>query len=322
MYSMAMAHEYDHKAWNYSVEFDIFISPQKNLTVPLKDQRFDRLTHCCVTLLHHIERFKEFLEKMSHVTNQLTSISRSFYELEFMPILMTLGAIIGLHLINPFLSLTMSTKTSYSDLIEIFPKMYEELKNPNPSKFLQTEKPALSFVSENRFKQCKYKEELLTSLNNFITEHGESLKDLLNKLLPRLGEAFQNQKGHIFGFGNINAKEEYRVDLLEASQLENVPINNIAEERSVGYVNHELKVRGPQGFNKASDSLMKSKSIDLIQGLPSGSFNDFRQTSKKIKVLKLQWSQKQKELSKERLNDKELANINLERKKKTKILNI
>jgi hypothetical protein len=90
-------HDFDHKPWNYAVEFDIHISPNKNMSMALKDQRFDRLTMCCATLLHHYHELETFLSEMTHVTNQLTSIARSFQEIEFMPVMLALGALVGIH---------------------------------------------------------------------------------------------------------------------------------------------------------------------------------------------------------------------------------
>ena len=277
-----MNHEYDHKFWNYSVEFDMFIHPEKNLSVPLKDQIFDRLTHCCVTLLHHLEKFKEFLTQMTHVTNQLTSICRSFHELDFMPILLTLGALVGLHLVNPFIYLTMSSKTTYKELIPSFKQLYMDLTETDAEKLIQTSTPAFKFISEDVFHAAKYRPELIASLDIYATEFKEPLIMLFNKFLPRLAEGFRTQKGHIFGFGGEEEPEgSYRVDLLPEESLEGVPVNTLMEETSVGYVNQELKVRGPAGFDAASASLVKNKNLDLIERLPTGTFNQYRKKQRK-----------------------------------------
>ena len=36
-------HDFDHKPWNKSQEFDMHITPEKNMSVSLKDERFNRL---------------------------------------------------------------------------------------------------------------------------------------------------------------------------------------------------------------------------------------------------------------------------------------
>ena len=36
-------HDFDHKPWNKSQEFGMHITPKKNMSVSLKDERFNRL---------------------------------------------------------------------------------------------------------------------------------------------------------------------------------------------------------------------------------------------------------------------------------------
>ena len=97
-------HDFDHKPWNKSHEFDIHISPKENKSVSLKDERFNRLTLTCAVALYHYDDVVSFLEKYEHVTNQLACTVRSFQDLNFLKVLFCVGALIGLHLVEPFLS--------------------------------------------------------------------------------------------------------------------------------------------------------------------------------------------------------------------------
>ena len=47
-------HDFDHKPWNKSQEFDMHITPKKNLSVSLEDEQFNRLPliTCAITLYH------------------------------------------------------------------------------------------------------------------------------------------------------------------------------------------------------------------------------------------------------------------------------
>ena len=308
-------HDFDHKPWNYAVEFDLHIAPRKNMSVALKDKRFDRLTMCCATLLHHYHDLENFLSQMSHVTNQLSSIARSFQEIEFMPILLTIGALVGIQLINPFLHITMSPSTSYNELIPLFKEMYSNLKETNPESLLSTSEPGLSCFSQAVFQESLYTPEVMESLDYYVTKHKPYVLMLWKGLLPMLAEAFDQQKGHIFGFGKGESKpSQYRIDKLQDKDLTDVPIHNLAEERSVGFINYELKVRGAQQLKRASDTLVKKKSSDLL-ATSSLNFADYRLPAKELKEMRLKWNSRQEELAKERLSKKEMANISVERTK-------
>lgn len=71
-------HDFDHKPWNKSSEFDLYIDWKQNKSVSLKDERFNRLTLTCAVSLYHIEDLAAYLAKYEHVTNQLACIVRYF----------------------------------------------------------------------------------------------------------------------------------------------------------------------------------------------------------------------------------------------------
>ena len=48
-------HDFDHKPWNKSEEFDMHTAPKKNLSFSLKDERFNRLPRICVVTLYHFD---------------------------------------------------------------------------------------------------------------------------------------------------------------------------------------------------------------------------------------------------------------------------
>ena len=75
-------HDFDHKPWNKSKEIDMHITPNKNMSVSLKAERFYCLPlTCAVTLYHFDDVATSFLDKLQHVTNQLACIVRCFLEL-------------------------------------------------------------------------------------------------------------------------------------------------------------------------------------------------------------------------------------------------
>lgn len=149
-------HDFDHKPWNKAGEFDLHISPKPNKSVSLKDERFSWLTLTCAICLYHLDDVASFLQKYEHVTNQLACIIRCFLDLDFLKVMYCAGALIGLHLIEPYLFLTTSSETTYSKIIPIFSTLYKELLETDPVTLLNADEPAFKFVSSDGFKHTRY----------------------------------------------------------------------------------------------------------------------------------------------------------------------
>ena len=115
-----------------------------------RDERFNRLTLLCAITLYHLEDVDEYLTKFEHVTNQLACIVRCFLDIDFLKALYCTGALIGLHLVEPFLSLTTSTNTTYSKLIPAFQQLYRDLFETEAANLPVLDKPAFSFASESQ----------------------------------------------------------------------------------------------------------------------------------------------------------------------------
>ena len=154
-------HDFDHKSWNKAKDFDMFISPKVNKSVSLKDERFNRLRLTCAVGLYHLEDVASFLQKFEHVTNQLTCI----VDLDLFKPMFCAGALIGLHLVQPFLSLTTSAETNYSKLVPAFRQLYEDLQSIDPVLLLDVNKPAFDFVSEERFTSTRYDNDICEAIS-------------------------------------------------------------------------------------------------------------------------------------------------------------
>ena len=130
-----VCHDFDHKPWNKAAEFDIFISPRKNQSIRMASERFTRYPFLCAATLHHDKDIVAFLRKFDHVTNNLACIVRCFEEVEFLRVFCLVGVLIGLHLIEPFVHMTSSAKTSYADLQIAFPRLYENFLSADVDSF-------------------------------------------------------------------------------------------------------------------------------------------------------------------------------------------
>ena len=71
-------------------------------------------------------------------------VVRCFLELKVM---LCIDALLGVHLVDPFLTLTISTVTIYSKLFAAFQQLYLDLLKTEPCKLLNSNKDAFTFVN-------------------------------------------------------------------------------------------------------------------------------------------------------------------------------
>ena len=173
-----------------------------------------------------------------------------------------IGVIVGMHLVEPFISLTTSTKTTRSKLEVAFKQLYTDLAETPSTKLLDLASPAFKFISKERFDSVKYADNIVEETKQVIAAHRASVLKGIDIILPRLKDGWVTQRGDIYQFGPSPSQEEpNRIDLMNPTKLANAPINNMAPERQVGFVQYELKIRGAKQLNAASSAQVKGKSI-------------------------------------------------------------
>ena len=123
-----------------------------------------------------------------------------FLDLEFLKVMLGIGALLGVHLVEPFLILTISTATSYS----CFSTAYYDLLKIEPCKLLNLNKAAFTFFSDSQFTHFRCALKICRSIEAICEEYKPQVLKILKVILPVLAEAFQRQKGEIFGFGSYN----------------------------------------------------------------------------------------------------------------------
>ena len=179
-----ITHDFDHKPWNKSNEFDIHIAPRQNKSVSLKDERFNRLTLMCAISLYHVDDVASFLQEYEHVTNRLACIVRCFLDLDFLKVVYCAGALIRLHLVEPFLSLTMAADSTYTKIIPAFQQLYQELLDTDAYTLLNVDEPAFKFVSTEIFKHARYDEETCDAIVKVAASFRPQVIKLLEVILP------------------------------------------------------------------------------------------------------------------------------------------
>ena len=63
-------------------------------------------------------------------------------------VLLTVTPVLGVHLMEPYLSVTYFDNPNYEDLISIMQTLYEDLKTTPLESLLDITKPAFSFIDE------------------------------------------------------------------------------------------------------------------------------------------------------------------------------
>ena len=127
-----------------------------------------------------------FLKKYSNVTNSLACIICSFEDIKYLRILSTVGIILGVHLIEPYLSLTSSSHTTWENLVVAFPQLFADLSTVQPELLLDLSRPAFSFISTERFEACTYPANLMEPTILMIEENRSDVVAALKILLPKL----------------------------------------------------------------------------------------------------------------------------------------
>ena len=77
---------------------------------------------------------------------------------------------------------------------------------------------------------------------------------------------------------------------------------NLNEERSMGFINYKIHIRGKQCLEPASKKMIINKSIDLLETSEQVQIKKFRKSSKNIKM---QWKEKIKAHQDKTYSDKE-----------------
>lgn len=312
--------ELNHKSWNQSSQFGIHIAPAKNLAVGFRKERFNRFVYLCGVILYLDPFIWSFLSKYEHVTNNLACIVRAFEEVDFLKVHLAVGALIGIHLVEPFLSLTTSSTVDYNKLTVSMKQLYLDLTTTKPELLLDLSKPAFAFVSKDRFEHCKYNKDLLTAIKKAVDENSDRIVKVLSLTLPKLASGFHRQRADVFGFGSYDPDSSLLVTKKDQVKLMKAPINNLASERHVGSVNYELKIRGGKQLKAAGDSIVKAKSIDLVELKPVDEFDNFRDLVKKngklVEIWK-SWIEEQEKLEETGLTLKEAMNEQTDKKRNT-----
>lgn len=315
--------DYSAKPWNRQKHFDSFIAPKENETVSYKDHRFNRLFQCCMVLVHHIDDIASYLDTFRNIVNGISILDRSFVEMTLLKPVFCAVSLIGIHITMPFQALLLTKETNYSSLLTAFPSLYEELTSINPESLCTTTNQVFHFVQPDTFKNVvkHLKPSIVESIENSVKLYKSQVINLLRLILPKLADGFSIQRGKVFGFGPHALEQPKTFKISNASEEELMKLNktsthNLHSERSVGSINYEISVRGKGHLESSSKKLVFNKSFDLVdQPECLSKYQSYRQASKDIKLLKVEWNEKLKKMEEIGNLKKDTANTTMESKK-------
>ena len=85
---------------------------------------------------YHLDDKREYLETYSNIVNQIAIIDKSFLEIEILKPILAATVLRGIYITQPCLTLTLSKKTNYTALVEMYPKLYKDLTSLSLEKFI------------------------------------------------------------------------------------------------------------------------------------------------------------------------------------------
>ena len=301
--------DYNHKPWNKSNHFDRHINPKINRAKGFRTERFNRYVYCCLAALHHSEDLEDYLLKYDTVTNTLACIIRAFESCTFFKIFSTAVAIMGVHLIQPFLQITYYNPLNYAELDLVIKELYENLSSTPAEKLTDLSRPALSFVAQDKFEASLFHSDMLESLKECISAHKNDVVSVIQLMLKACAKGLEIQRGNVFGFGNYDPESPHLISKHDMSQLIQAPINTIAAEQTVGSSNYERKLRGPHQLAKASASIVKGKNWDLVQSQPPNEFRKYAEKTEAVNSIIVSFSELQEQEEEKGMNKKECETI-------------
>ena len=86
-------------------------------------------------------------------------------------------------------------------------------------------------------------------------------------------------------------------------------MHNLSEERSIGFYNYEIGIRGKRFTEAASKKIVLNRSSDLIEDVTDKDFRKYGSIVKEIKALKDDWHKKMEELQ---VNSEEAKDVEQE----------
>ena len=145
-----------------------------------------------------LDDIANYLNQFSNVINSITILDHSFLEMDVLKPYAAIS-LVDLHILKPFHNMILVKNTMYSNFLNSFPKLYEELSSTSPKDML-TLNQVFKFSKPEHFKNALPNSELSQNLINIAQEYSREVCQLTSVLLKRFTYGFEYQKRAIFEF--------------------------------------------------------------------------------------------------------------------------
>ena len=176
-------------------------------------------------------------------------------------------------------------------------------------------KPALKFISNQRYQSILWKDEIIKSMEEAISLYRDDVTAVIRLMLPNLADGWFRQRGNVFGFGDFDPSSPQLLSATSEGLLNEAPVSNIPAEQQVGFINYEVGIRGENQLRCASAANVKCKSYDLVELQPAETYKAFQQPAEKVNDLIKQWKEDQAILMEQNLTRKKQKTCRLIRGK-------
>ena len=158
-------------------------------------------------------------------------------------------------------ALLIDPKTNYSTVSAAFPKLYEGLKTVNSADLFCTSHQVLEFVPLETFERCIPSQEVCEAIEEACQNNRHEIVQLIRLMISKIADGFDVQHGALFKFGTHADDDSGSLFKIadattdEIEKLNKTTVHNLSEERSVGSINNELKIRGKKNLESASQKI-------------------------------------------------------------------
>ena len=310
------APEYKHKSWNYFGLFTHYLE-QRNVPLTLfayKDHRFGCLSRASAVLLYNYEHINGFLSSNPHISNKLACLVRELQNLPHLKVIYAVFALLGVHLIEPFYSKTITKGVTHTELKIFYQQLHKGLSEKKADiSIITLSSPFFPGISDRLFNGVKqsYGQEVLKVVMETAHENEKDVIMLINLMLPELATTLARQRRD-YGLDMENFPAQFPIDD-QANNIDDTPTNNMDMERLMGKTDYRLQKL--QGLQAASRSIVLQKTAALRDASASSSFRSFRKQVEAKRELEVQWNKKVAKKFKDDAEKKQEAAVGQERKR-------
>ena len=291
------------RAWNKFEEYNQFCLEQEksNLGRELHGNRFGDLELCSAIGVYSLDTWVQFVETHPNIRNQLTIFLREVLHLAEICKFLWLGAaLFGIHVTFPYMSLLLDLEATHTELLEILPKMYQELLT-YPVSLAQLSKPGIqalahAWVDPLNSNSSPYGKKISAGLAGALDEVDKRVMDkYIKELCLKEAEVLKNQRGKAYGFGFEMESAELVTKQLSVG-LDKAPTHTKPVENLFGNVDMILSRFGPQALSKSSDDIVIKYSSDLLDNTFDWASRRMRKIASKVEKAQDEFTVDQKAL--------------------------